>query len=1000
MRPLLFLFVLLVTTCVNAQQSNPDRCGTGAVMEAYFKQFPREKIEFEALQRQIKQAATRRSMAPLNKEELVYQIPVVFHVLLPDPALVTDQQLLNQLKTLNTDFGGLNADSSKIPASFKPLFGKSKIRFCLAARNPDNEPSTGINRKIFTGFSQPGINDPVKQAVRGGINAWDPHRFLNIWITRINGVTLGYSFLPGLPGLPENEMGLVLKYQNTGSTGTASAPYNLGRTATHEIGHFLGLQHIWGANENNPSCADSDGIDDTPNQDQANFGDPVFPVTDACTPNAPGILFMNYMDYVNDASMVMFTHEQSSMMESMLANAPDRQSLLLSDGCTPVLVYQRDAYLKALVSPLPDAQTCTGSQQPRLLIRNLGKEPIQAVQLSIQLDGGSIRQQNFDLQLASFSEQEINLPAIDLSAGNHQLQVIVKTVNGISDENPANDTITVRFSAIQPKTLPLAEGFETGNLAVGWSVNTSGKENWRITSLASNSGSRSIYFPNYEFNEMGKKADLLLRPVYTGDADSLVLHFSVATAVYSLTYQDTLEVLVSTDCGASYQSIYKKWSSELAIAPPTDYQFVPSAEQWKHEHLDLSAFRNQASIQVLFRNINQYGNNIYLDDIGLEKIDFLPRDAALLNLPSPLRRICSGSVEPSLLIANQGADTIKSLTLQYQLNNGPVLNYTWQGKLARLQQQLVQLPDMAVPEGLHVLNVWVSKTNGRSDQFAANDTLRKSFARRNPMPLPLHEGFEGNQFPPANWDLFTVGDGIASWSRSALAGYAGLSSALATNYTAALYARSSDLYTPPVSFGNVDSVYLSFRIAAANSATTDTARLFSILLTTDCGQHYQTIYQKSGANLATTDNSSSGPFSPNTPSQWRKDSINLSSYLNGARNFYLVFRNLNNQLNTVYLDEVDIYTKTLPDVLKKEGLLIAPTLFNRSLTVQHYQAPTDLKKISLFSSSGQLVYEQAFNGTTSTSLQLYLPELAVGMYYIRLQYSNRVITKKLLRGNR
>lgn len=981
----LILFVLFVIPYVKGQQTLPNRCGTGLVMEDYFRKNPIARTGFESQQLLIRQKAVNRSMVPLDQQPVSYQIPVVFHILLPDPETITDSQILLQLEQLNTDFGGLNADSTKIPSAFKSLFGKSRIRFCLAVRNPANEPSTGINRKVYTGYSQPGVNDPVKKKNQGGIDAWDPYRFLNIWITRINGNVLGYSFLPGIPGLPEEEMGLVIT--------------NIGRTATHEIGHFLGLQHIWGANENISSCTDSDGIDDTPNQDQASFGNPVFPFTDACNPAAPGILFMNYMDYVDDASMVMFTNGQSSLMETVLLNASDRNPLLYSDGCTLATIYELDAQLKSLLSPLDNSQTCTGLQQPKLLVRNIGETTLQTLEIHYKLDNEPFKTAYFNINLPSFSEQVLNFSAINLTTGNHQLQFIVSTINDHIDSNPSNDTLMVDFSAIHPASLPLLEGFESGNLPAGWFFETSGKENWRITSLASNSGNNSLYFPNYEFNEMGKKADLLLRPVYTDHADSLVLHFSVATAVYSLTYQDTLEVLVSTDCGASYQSIYKKWSSELAIAPQTDYQFIPAAAQWKHEHLDLSAFRNMESIQLVFRNINQFGNNIYLDDISLEKIDFIKTDAALLQVLSPADRICSAIMEPQLLISNQGADTLKTVIINYKTDQEPVQEYHWQGSLARLEQEQVILPGISIKEGLHSFTAWISKANGATDGVASNDTLHTYFARRTAIPLPHFEGFESAIFPPSNWDLFTKGNGNPSWSQSSLTGYSGNSSAVSSNYNS-IVARNSDLYTPLVSYGKVDSVYLSFRMAASSYNLADSSRLFSILLTTDCGKNYQTIYSKSGLDLATSMAAPTGAFQPNSASQWRKDSINLTTYLTGSGSFYLVFRDFNNQTNTVFLDDIKLYTKTLPDILKKEGLLISPTLFNRILTIQHYRIPQDLKQIRLFNSGGQLVYQHSYNGNAGTNIYLHLPDLSGGMYFIQLQYANRQVTRKLIKSSR
>jgi hypothetical protein len=134
---------------------------------------------------------------------------------------------------------------------------------------------------------------------------------LNVWVCPLGGGLLGYAQFPGGPALTD---GVVVNYRAFGAGGTAEAPFDLGRTLTHEVGHYLNLRHIWG---DTPDCSGSDSVDDTPNCAGPNFGTPTFPVV-TCNNGPNGDMFMNYMDYVDDAAMVMFTTQQVVRMRTAL----------------------------------------------------------------------------------------------------------------------------------------------------------------------------------------------------------------------------------------------------------------------------------------------------------------------------------------------------------------------------------------------------------------------------------------------------------------------------------------------------------------------------------------------------------------------------------------------------------------------------------------------------------------------------------------------------------
>ena len=263
------------------------------------------------------------NMLPLmNNSEEVYTIPVVIHVLYKTSSEnISDEQVYSQMTSLNDDFRALNNDLSSLPSNFEPLVSDMQIEFCLAQVDPNGNSTSGINR-VSTNQNSFSYNNNMKFSSSGGVDAWDTDSYLNIWVCNLNNL-LGYAQFPGGDASTD---GVVVANTAFGSTGIAQAPYNLGRTLTHEIGHWLNLRHIWG----DSNCG-NDFVDDTPTHQEANYGCPNYP-QESCNNGPDGDLFMNYMDYTNDACMYMFTTGQRTRMTSALLNS--RSSLLNSTACS------------------------------------------------------------------------------------------------------------------------------------------------------------------------------------------------------------------------------------------------------------------------------------------------------------------------------------------------------------------------------------------------------------------------------------------------------------------------------------------------------------------------------------------------------------------------------------------------------------------------------------------------------------------------------------------
>ncbi len=973
----------------------------------------------------------------------IITIPVVVHIVLNNPNVITEADVQWQIDKLNIDYAGINPDSTNEPPAFVALRGHSQIRFALARRTPAGAITNGIERIISSAGSNVGLSvDPIKRSSSGGADVWDPNSYLNFWVGNdASGFgILGYAQFPGSSSAADD--GIFINVRSWGNNPCyVLSKYNLGRTAVHEAGHYFGLFHIWGDEDGctgddfkslssagsncilpaglfNPTGQGNTASDigDTPNQGASSTGlCPSGVKTDACTTIAPGIMYQDYMDYTDDACYSMFTKKQVERMEYALDNC--RSSLKNSPGATiPAGAPLIDASPYQSVSPgglevvsctsilYPSTLPCPGTFVPKIRIRNNGLTTLNTVTVGLLINGVAQASINISQTLPFGYTTVVSFPLLNVVAGTYTFKFFTANPNGVQPDNvPSNDTLTTILTVAAPLSLPVSEGFEgTVFPPTGWLIYNPNNDVTWVKVTPGNNSNFSAAIDNYNNDAQGKIDDLRTPKINFTSADSvIIISFDVAHKAYpDSTNYDTLSVLVSKDCGATFTNVYKKYGPNLATADTSSLAYItPAQSDWRKEKITLKGnLLSAGNIIVAFRNTNRFGNNIFLDNINIAPPS--PGDVTLVSINDPAPVICAGTVSPAVTIQNIGSESISSLNISYSFDNAPALVTTFSGlNLLPAQQTSITLtpPFTLTGVGAHIIKVYISNVltiNGTTDRNSSNDTLTKTFTIAGKVNAPLTEGFETAVFPPVNWALDNP-DGSITWERTTVAAKSGIASMVIRNFDYPALNTVDKFATPIISgISLFDSLIVSFDLAySPKPGTTGPFDTLELQATTDCGKTFTTIWQKGGTDLQTTASASSTRFTP-TASDWKNIRASLTPFIkNGSVQIYFVAKS-NNQ-NNLYIDNINVFGITLPAAVKQKGYELYPNPFKNSFVIQSLFTPTDLQSIQVFNSVGQVVWQNQLNGLGNALMTVDLSKVSAGLYFVKLNYTTRTIVEKI-----
>lgn len=587
---LTLVFSILLACGLMAQQ--PPHCGTDEFTEILVNNNPELKEKYAGAQAMLATKAQQLANQP-ESQLPVYTIPVVVHVIYNSQYdNISRSQILDALRVLNEDFRRQNADKVNTRAIFQARAADVEVEFALAKIDPSGNCTDGINR-VNSALSV-NASDNVKDLIH-----WNNDKYMNVWVVNsinsssASGTILGYAYRPFI-GQGYKQDGLVIRHDRMGIIGTGVSE---GRTLTHEAGHYLGLLHPF-----DNGCNGGDNISDTPPVAISSFGCNFNKNT--CHGDSPDLpdMIENYMDYADDNCQNAFTFGQKNVMRAALQTVNIRQELRL----------QSNLQSTGVINP----PAC----QPKALVRTVDRAvcPGDTITFRDETENGDATSWKWNLPGATPSVSTDQNPTVIYNGpGIYDVSLTVSNSIG-SDSVFVKDYVKVRpfytnFSGqwIQDFEAPLQIPTET-------TISQLDSTKFRITNLASTSGTQSLFLDNFNAQAPGAVDEYISPHIFTIFSQDLILTFDYAFSAFEAGNTDQLRVMVSDDCGETW-SLRKLLSGGILRTTTTfsPNPFVPTPSEWSSTLVPLLFYDNGGPILIKFEFSSGGGNNLYIDNINL-----------------------------------------------------------------------------------------------------------------------------------------------------------------------------------------------------------------------------------------------------------------------------------------------------------------------------------------------------------------------------------------------
>ncbi|MBC6365241.1 M43 family zinc metalloprotease [Algoriphagus sp. AK58] len=911
------------------------------------------------------------------------KIPVVVHVIHNGSAVgvgpnIPDSQIFEQIRILNEDFRRLNADADRTPAEFLPVAADANIEFVLAKQDPNGLPTTGIVRLQGTKTTY----TPDDATLIGQLSQWNPEEYLNLWVVPLVSPFIGYASFPisDLPGLnfspfPAIADGVTIDYRFLGIGGSATSA-SRGRTATHEVGHYLGLRHIWG----DGGCGVDDFVTDTPDQDNSNNICNANPSRFSCGTNN---MIQNYMDYTPDPCMNLFTKGQVERFDVVLANSPRRVTLVNNRATKEPVLPDRDLSLTRILQPA-DA-ICDLTITPEVEILNSGNITITSARIEFRRNGQLVESRRFNLNLQTGQSQNVAFSTITTSGEANQFQFTVVEVNDDTDLKPENNTRT--STPVLQGQIALPYNLNLSNFPAQWVISNPDQSlTWERTNITVDGVSQpAVYIRHYEYEAPGQLDYFISPQIDLTQNPNAQLVFELAHGPYNQNgFQDEVIVTVAPDCSFDFDLInaaYQKSGTRLQTSEPTLDEFIPtSSSQFRTELVNLSKYKDLGKVRVAIISKNSYGNNIYLRNIRILPTEEFKYELKVDRIitPSP---ISSGNHQEEVVrVSNTGNLTVSRFLFTRNTNNSGNRVFVASGANIRPGETVDLSINNSTSDGKNNLSFGVSEPN--FDQNFPAAPLFRRFNIENPSvtEVPWRQNF--NSSSDLNpWLTINPEADQTAWQ------VIPVTSGTGTNNVARLQSgvngNSYWLGTPvfDLSVSRQASVFFDVAAGAVNPSTT-----LRLLASVNGGEEYSVIWSATGSELSTVN---TGEANPNSAGDYERKYVNLTEFAGQGKNLVRLAFELNvvgTQNSPVYLDNLELFLSANPDpVIPAEGNTIlfpnpAVDYFNIAFNLPRRESVT----LQIISSTGALVQELVFPNTLNQTYTFTREMFSPGLYIIKI----------------
>jgi hypothetical protein len=923
-------------------------------------------------------------------------IPVVVHVLHNGTAVgvdanISDAQILSQIRVLNEDFRRKNADAIRTPEEFLPVAADANIEFVLAKQDPNGLPTTGIVRKQ----GPKTIYAPEDATLIGQTSQWNPEEYLNMWVVPLVSPFLGYatfptSNLPGLNFVPSASIrdGITVDYLFFG-TGPGTAANTTGRTTTHEVGHYLGLRHIWG----DGGCEVDDFVLDTPNQDNPN--------QTICNDNPSRFscgnnnMIQNYMDYTPDRCMNLFTKGQVDRFDVVLANSPRRATLVNGRGTKDPILPTRDISLLKVVNPA-DA-LCQTTVAPQVEIQNVGNEIVSSVRIEFRWNGNLIESKRFTTELRTTEKVTLTFGNLDTRGEENEFSFTVVQVNDQADLVPSNNTLTSRPLQQGQLTLPYTVSLST--LPATWIIGNPDKSlTWEKTNLTlDGSAQPALFIRHYEYEAQGQLDYFISPQIDLTKYPNAQLVFEVAHGPYNQAgFQDELLVAIAPDCSLDFDIItppYKKSGTRLQTVDPTVNEFIPTSNsQFRTEIVNLSKFKDLGKVRVALVTKNAFGNNIFLRNIRVVPTEEFKYELKIDDVVAPSPISAGTHTQEIVRVTNTGNLPISKFLFSRNTNNTG--NRVFLGSITNLPpgQSINLTLAKSTAIGKNNLKFGVAEPNFDQNIATAPQINWSSIENVGRLEVPWRQNFNSStELSP--WLSINPESDQNAWEVTAVTGATG------PNNVARLEGVSNGnsywMSTPifDLSVSRQASVFFDVAAGTVNPGTT-----LYLLASTNQGESYKVIWSEAGTALSTV---STGNANPSSAGDYERKYVNLTEFAGeGKKEIRLAFALdvFGTQNAPIYLDNLELFLSANPDpvIPAERNTIVYPNPATEFVNVAFNLPKRENVTIQIISSTGALVRELTFPNTLNQTYTFSREMFTAGLYVFKINSSSLQEIKRVL----